>query len=118
MIDKIANNKFNTESLNLNPVSEIREKLDYYRSFFGRIHDLPEAELITLRKDIAMFFNLKPWGFSATAPQRLVRISKNHDILAGQGKPLKLSSATDISQLLAPPVGNTVIIAVAVFRAS
>jgi hypothetical protein len=102
MIDKIANNKYNTEPLNLNPVSEIRDKLNYYRSFFGRIHDLPETELITLRKDIAMFFNLKPWGFSATAPQRLVRISKNNDILAGQGKPL--SYLTDISQLLAPPV--------------
>lgn len=102
MIDKIANNKYNTEPLNLNPVSAIRGKLNYYRSLFGRTHDLPEAEFIALRNDIATFFNLKPGGFTTKAPQRLVRISKNNDILAGQDKPL--SYLTDISQLLAPPV--------------
>lgn len=102
VIDKVANNKYNTEPLNLNPVSEIREKLDYYRSLFGRTNDLPEAELMALRKDIATFFNLKPGGFTTEAPQRLVRISKNNEILAGQGKPL--SYLTEISQLLAPPV--------------
>lgn len=101
MIDKIANNEFNTESLNLNPVSEIREELDYYRSLFGRIHGLPDAEQLALRKDISKFFNLKPGGFTTQAPERLVRISKNNDILAAQGRPL--SYLTDISQLLAPP---------------
>jgi len=76
--------------------------LDYYRSFFGRTHDLPVEGLNELREDIATFFNLKPGGFTTEAPQRLVRISKNNDILAGQGK--ALNYLTEISQLLAPPV--------------
>jgi hypothetical protein len=36
MIEKVANNKFNTEKLNLNPPDKVKEKLDYYRTFFNK----------------------------------------------------------------------------------
>jgi len=102
MIEKVANNKFNTEELHLNPTDKIREKLDYYRSLFGKTHDLPSEEFEKLKQDIATFFNLKPGIHTTDAPKRLVRISNNNRILEAQGK--KLSYLTDISQLLAPPI--------------
>jgi len=102
MIDKIANNETNQEQLNLHPTKDIVEKLNYYRSLFGKVQDLPDAEFENLKKDIAKFFNLKIGGNTQVAPQRLVRISNNNRILASQGK--ELSYLTDISQLLAPPI--------------
>lgn len=102
MIDKIANNETNQEDLNLHPTKDIVEKLNYYRSLFGKIQDLSDAEFEILKKDIAKFFNLKIGGNTQVAPQRLVRISNNNRILAAQGK--ELSYLTDISQLLAPPI--------------
>lgn len=102
MIDKIANNETNQEELNLHPTKDIVEKLNYYRSLFGKVQDLPDAEFENLKKDIAKFFNLKIGGNTQVAPQRLVRISNNNRILAAQGK--ELSYLTDISQLLAPPI--------------
>jgi hypothetical protein len=102
MIEKVANNKFNTEELNLNPTDKIKEKLDYYRSLFGKTHDLPPDEFEKLKQDIATFFNLKPGIHTTEAPKRIVRISNNNRILQAQGK--KLSYLTDISQLLAPPI--------------
>lgn len=102
MIEKVANNKFNTEELNLNPTDKIKEKLDYYRSLFGKTHDLPLHEFENLKQDIARFFNLKPGIHTTDAPKRLVRISNNNRILKAQGK--ELSYLTDISQLLAPPI--------------
>lgn len=102
MIDKIANNETNQEQLNLHPTKDIVEKLNYYRSLFGKVQDLPDAEFENLKKDIAKFFNLKIGGNTQLAPQRLVRISNNNRILASQGK--ELSYLTDISQLLAPPI--------------
>ena len=44
MIEKIANNKFNTEQLNLNSPVKVKEKLDYYRSLLGKTHDLAKDE--------------------------------------------------------------------------
>lgn len=102
MIDKIANNETNQEELNLHPTKDIVEKLNYYRSLFGKVQDLPDAEFENLKKDIAKFFNLKIGANTQDAPQRLVRISNNNRILAAQGK--ELSYLTDISQLLAPPI--------------
>lgn len=102
MIEKVANNKFNTEELNLNPTDKIKEKLDYYRSLFGKTHDLPSDEFEKLKQDIATFFNLKPGIHTTDAPKRLVRISNNNRILKAQGKELRY--LTDISQLLAPPI--------------
>ncbi len=102
MIEKVANNKFNTEELNLNPTDKIKEKLDYYRSLFGKTHDLPPDEFEKLKQDIATFFNLKPGPHTEDAPNRIVRVSNNNRILKAQGK--ELSYLTDISQLLAPPI--------------
>jgi hypothetical protein len=102
MIDKVANNKYNTEKLNLNSTEEIKEKLDYYKSLFGKTHDLLPDELYKLKEDIGTFFNLKPGGYTEDAPKRLVRISNNNRILQAQEK--ELSYLTDISQLLAPPI--------------
>lgn len=102
MIEKVANNEFNTEKLNLNPPEKVREKLDYYRSFFNKINDLPIEKIDELNKDIKTFFNLKPVGFTDSPPARLVRVSINNRILPSQGK--ELSYLTDISQLLAPPI--------------
>ncbi len=102
MINKVANNKFNTEKLNLYPTEQIKEKLEYYKSLFGKTHDLAPAEFELLKKDIATFFNLKPGGHTYLAPPHLVRISNNNKILEAQGK--ELSYLTDISQLLAPPI--------------
>jgi len=102
MIEKVANNKSNTEKLNLNPTDKIKEKLDYYRTLFNKTHDLPPEEFEKLKQDIKTFFNLKPGGYTEEPPNRLVRISINNRILEAQGK--ELSYLTDISQLLAPPI--------------
>jgi len=102
MIDKVANNKYNTEKLNLNPPEKVKEKLDYYRSLFNKTHDLTEQELEKLTQDIKTFFNLKAVGFTDNPPKRLVRISVNNKILGSQGK--ELSYLTEISELLAPPI--------------
>lgn len=102
MIDKVANNKYNTEKLNLNPPEKVKEKLDYYRSLFNKTHDLTEQELEKLTQDIKTFFNLKAVGFTDNPPKRLVRISVNNKILDSQGK--ELSYLTEISELLAPPI--------------
>jgi len=102
MIEKVANNKTNQEVLNLNPPEKVKEKLDYYRTLFGRTHDLSADELEQLKKNIATFFNLKSVGFRDKPPERLVRISNNNRLLNSQGK--ELSYLTDISQLLAPPI--------------
>lgn len=104
MIDKIANNKFNTENLNLNSTEKIKEKLNYYRSLFGKTHDLPLDDFKQLQQDIATFFNVKPGIYTTKAPKRIIRISNNNRILKAQGK--ELSYLTDISQLLAPPISN------------
>lgn len=102
MIDKIANNETNQEELNLHPTKKIVEKLNYYRSLFGKVQELTDAEFESLKKNIAVFFNLKIGANTQEAPRRLVRISNNNRILAAQGK--ELSYLTDISQLLAPPL--------------
>ncbi len=103
MIEKIANNESNQDPvMDLNPPQRVKEKLDYYRSLFGRTHDLSEDEFEKLKKNIATFFNLKSVGFTENPPERLVRISTNNQILKSQGK--ELSYLTDISQLLAPPI--------------
>lgn len=101
MIEKVANNKFNTEELNLNPPDKIKEKLDYYRSQFNKIQDLSVDQFEELKQNVRTFFNLKAVGFTDAPPKRLVRISNNNRILTAQGK--ELSYLTDISQLLAPP---------------
>ena len=102
MIEKVANNKYNTEKLNLNPPEKVKEKLDYYRSLLGKTNDLSESEFEDLKSNIKTFFNLKPTRLQKQLPERLVRISNNNRILGGQGK--ELSYLTDISELLAPPV--------------
>ena len=102
MIEKVANNQYNTEKLNLNPPDKIKEKLDYYKSLFNKTHDLSVDEFEKLKNDIKTFFNLKIGGFTEDPPKRLVRISNNNNILSAQGK--ELSYLTDISQLLAPPI--------------
>jgi len=76
MIDNIANNKTNQELLHLNPPEKVKVKLDYYRTLFGKTHDLPVAEFEELKKDIATFFNLKPVGVPDKIPERLVRMSR------------------------------------------
>ncbi|MCX6230867.1 MAG: RES domain-containing protein [Bacteroidetes bacterium] len=102
MIEKVANNKFNTEKLNLNPPEKVKEKLDYFRTLFNKTHDLPLVQLEELTQNIKTFFNLKSVGFTDNPPSILVRISNNNNILTSQGK--ELSYLTDISQLLAPPI--------------
>ncbi|HET6244659.1 MAG: RES domain-containing protein [Bacteroidetes bacterium] len=105
MIEKVANNKFNTEKLNLNPADKVKEKLDYYRTLFNKTHDLTSDELENLSQNIKTFFNLKAVGYTDNPPSRLVRISVNNRILASKGK--ELSFLTEISELLAPPIKDT-----------
>jgi len=99
MIEKVANNKSVKEALNLNSPRAVLQKLDYYRSLFGRTHDMSDKEFDALTKNITTFFNLKPFAPAKEPPAHLVRISNNNRILQGQ----ELSYLTDISQLLAPP---------------
>ncbi|WP_426292687.1 RES domain-containing protein [Dyadobacter endophyticus] len=100
-IEKIANNKTNQEVLNLNPIHLIEDKLNYYRTLFGKIHDLPDDDFSELKHNISTFFNLKPVRVTTDPPEYLFRISNNNRILGAQGKPL--SYLTEISELLAPP---------------
>jgi len=102
MIEKIANNKYNTDKLNLNPTAKIKGKLDYYRTLFNKTHDLPTAEFEKLIENVKTFFNLKAGGYTEDPPQHLIRISNNNRILEAQGK--ELSYLTEISQILAPPI--------------
>src|SRR5690606_1722528 len=98
MIEKVANNKYNTEKLNLNKTNDILEKLNYFRSFLGKTNDLAQEDFDKLQNDIHTFFNLKPDSYRKDPPEKLVRISVNNRILK------ELSYLTDISQLLAPPI--------------
>jgi len=102
MIEKVANNKYNTEKLNLNPPEKVKEKLDYYRSLLGKTNDFSDSEFEALKVDIKTFFNLKSTRLIKKLPERLVRVSNNNRILKGQKK--ELSYLTEISELLAPPV--------------
>ena len=102
MIEKIANNKTNQEPINLNSIESIKEKLDYYRSLFGKIQDLTEEDFEKLKIDIKTFFNLKSTHFTNEAPENLVRISNNTNILNSQG--IELGCFTEIDQILAPPI--------------
>lgn len=99
MIDKIAKNKTNDQYPIFNSISDIKEKLNYYRSFFGKVHDLSDTEFENLRKDISTFFNIKPVHSTKDLPEILVRISINNRILKGK----KVGLLTEVSQLLAPP---------------
>jgi hypothetical protein len=102
MIEKITKNKDNLGEPDLHPIEKIVEKLNYFRSFFGKIQDLTDEEFDNLRKEISKFFTLKVGSNTDEPPKRLVRISSNNRILKAQGK--ELSYLTDISQLLAPPI--------------
>ncbi|SHM43084.1 RES domain-containing protein [Flavobacterium chilense] len=102
MIEKITKNKDNLGEPDLEPIEKIVEKLNYYRSLFGKIQDLTDEEFENLRNDISKFFTLKVGSNTDQPPKRLIRISNNNRILEAQGK--ELSYLTDISQLLAPPI--------------
>jgi hypothetical protein len=102
LIEKIANNKTNQEVMNLNTVDDVKKKLAFYRTFFGKIHDLPVKDFEHLKKNISTFFNLKPVARAKELPAYLIRISNNNRILQGQEK--ELSYLTEISELLAPPL--------------
>jgi hypothetical protein len=102
VFDEIANNKTNREVMNLNSIESIIQKLNFYRGYFGKIHDLPLDEFEKLKQNISTFFNLKPMASAAELPGFLVRISNNNRILAGKGK--ELNYLTEIDELLAPPL--------------
>lgn len=44
MIEKITKNKDNLGEPDLYPIEKIVEKLEYYRSLFGKIQDLTDEE--------------------------------------------------------------------------
>ncbi|MCM4151548.1 hypothetical protein DHD05_08100 [Arenibacter sp. N53] len=102
MIEKITKNKDSFREPDLHSIEKIVEKLDYYRSFFGKVQDLSDEEFDNLRKDVSKFFTLKLGSQTDEPPKRLIRISINNRILKAQGK--ALGYLTDISQLLAPPI--------------
>ncbi|MGL3000067.1 RES domain-containing protein [Flavobacterium sp. RSSB_23] len=102
MIERITKNKDNLGEPDLEPIEKIVEKLNYYRSLFGKIQDLTDEEFENLKNDISKFFTLKVGSNTDKPPKRLVRISNNNRILEAQGK--ELSYLTHISQLLAPPI--------------
>lgn len=102
MIEKITKNENNLGDPILNPIEDIKEKLDYYRSLFGKLHELDDESFEALKKDISTFFTFKVGGNTKNPPERLVRISNNNRILKARGR--ELSYLTDISQLLAPPI--------------
>jgi hypothetical protein len=98
MIKKVANNETNQEPMNLEPTEKIIEKLDYYRSLIPKLHELSDAEMSDLKKDVGTFFNIKPIVFSKQVPEYLVRISSNTNILGEN-----LNFITNIDHLLSPP---------------
>ena len=102
MLDKIATIVDHAPYPIPHSKDEVREKLDYYRSLFGKTFDLSDSEFENLKADILSFFNVKIVGHTTTPPQRLVRVSNNNQILASKGKDLHY--LTDISELLAPPL--------------
>ncbi len=102
MIKKITKNANNLGDPILEPIDKIKEKLDYFRSYFNKIQDLDDDELEKLKNEISTFFTLKVGSYTDEPPQRLFRISSNNRILEAQKK--ELSYLTDISQLLAPPI--------------
>ena len=72
---RVANKKYNTEQLNLNPIDKIKDKFDYYSSLFSKTPDHPSDKFVILKQDIATFFNLKPGINTKDAAKRIVRIS-------------------------------------------
>ncbi len=102
MIEKITKNKDNLGVPDLHPISDVKEKLEYYRNLFGKIQDIPEEEFQRLKSDISTFFTFKVGSETKKPPVRLIRISNNNRILAAKNK--ELSYLTDISELLAPPI--------------
>lgn len=90
------------ENITLNSTEEIAEKLNYYRSLFGKVQDLTDFEFENLKKDIKTFFNTKPIHFTNEAPENIIRVSNNTNVLNSTGK--KLGCFTEIEQILAPPI--------------
>ena len=102
MLDKIATIKEGAPYPIPHSKEDVQKKLDYYRSLFGKAHDLSQSEFEKLKHDILTFFNVKAVSPIRIPPPRLVRISSNTQILESKGK--GLNYLTEISELLAPPL--------------
>lgn len=100
-IAKIANNRTNQEDIILNPISSIIEKLNWYRSLFGKVQDLSDHDYNSLKKNIVSFFNLKSVVRAENLPRHLIRISHNSSIFKSRGE--DISYIKNIKDLLAPP---------------
>ncbi|MEQ1677082.1 MAG: hypothetical protein ABL876_10290, partial [Chitinophagaceae bacterium] len=102
MLDKIAIIKNGAQYPIPHSKEDVQIKLDYYRSLFGKTHDLSEHEFEKLKQDIITFFNVKAVSPIKIPPPKLVRVSNNTQILKSKGR--DLSYLTEIPELLAPPL--------------
>lgn len=59
MIDKITKNKDNLGEPDIHPIEKIVEKLDYYRSLFGKLEELSDDEIENLKKRHFNFFHFQ-----------------------------------------------------------
>lgn len=101
-ITRLAKDGLNNDLPQTWPVNFIIDKLNWYRSFFGKIQDLSNSNFEDLKENIGLFFNLKPVRLAAKTPRFLIRISNNSNILNSQKKPL--SYLSNLDDLLAPPL--------------
>ncbi len=105
-IGTINRDRINALPLFAKPI-EIKRKLDFYRTFFNKIHDLSESDYEVLKINFETFFNTIPFYQSDyKIPQYLYRISNNNAICGALKKPL--SYFTDLNDLLAPPLEKTI----------
>jgi hypothetical protein len=83
-----------------NPLTSIKEKLEYYRELSKKgLSSLSDDEFALLHQDIKRFFNVQFAAFTTAEPTKLFRISFNKQI-TNQGRGGQLQK---VSQLLGPP---------------
>ena len=83
-----------------NPLSSIKDKLDYYRELSNNgLSNLSNEKFELLHKDIKQFFNVQFAAFTTAEPTKLFRITFNKPI-TNQGRGGQLQK---VSQLLGPP---------------
>jgi len=88
------------KSKTLYSYSEIKDKLDYFRSFRDNLYNLSDDKFDAIRVEFKKFNDLHLAFFADKYPTKLFRLTINKRILQGKNERL-----TKISQLMAPPVG-------------
>ncbi len=80
---------------------DVLEKLNYFRQLSADgLHNLPDAQLASLKSEFTAFFNLNLAFFAETYPTKLFRLTNNKNLYGG--RKVKLQK---ISDLIGPPNG-------------